>query len=391
LSKQMKMKPKPKPTSDHISVQMALDAEELSQLILTKTKNTRRKRLKVRRLKYTYRSKIHVEPQKEKQLLDENQDDYHHSVEKKISLSLTSSYENDEVLSFRRESPESFTTYGSVSLIGRRREMEDAVRAELGFMKKSKTAVKYDFFGVYDGHGGPQVATACEERLHGVLAEERDDHVQGEDEGMDYWQRVMDACFGKMDEEVRDNGLGRTVGSTAVVAVVGEEEVVVANCGDCRAVMCSGGVALVLSTDHKPGRPDELNRIESAGGRVINWNGQRVLGVLATSRSIGDHYLRPYVISKPEVTITKRTDKDEFLILASDGLWDVIPNELACRIVKRCLDGKMRRSSIQEVENECCPAEAAALLAELALARGSKDNISVIVVEMRKPRGFVGS
>ncbi|KAG6655988.1 probable protein phosphatase 2C 8 [Carya illinoinensis] len=370
---------------------MALDSEELSQLTLTKTKNTRRKRLKVRRLKYTYRTKIHVERQKGKQLLDENKEDYHHTVEKKISLSLTSSYENDEILSFWRESPESFTTYGSVSLIGRRREMEDAVRVELGFMKKSKIAVKYDFFGVYDGHGGPQVATACEERLHGVLVEESDDHVQGhEDEGMDYWQRVMEACFAKMDEEVRDNGLGRTVGSTAVVAVVGEEVVVVANCGDCRAVMCSGGVALALSTDHKPGRPDELNRIESAGGRVVNWNGQRVLGVLATSRSIGDHYLRPYVISKPEVTITKRMDKDEFLILASDGLWDVIPNELACRIVKRCLDGKMR-SYMQEVENESRPAEAAALLAELALARGSKDNISVIVVELRKSRGFVGS
>lgn len=83
-------------------------------------------------------------------------------------------------------------------------------------------------------------------------------------------------------------------------------------------------------------------------------------------------------------------DKDEFLILASDGLWDVIPNELACRIVKRCLDGKMR-SYMQEVENESRPAEAAALLAELALARGSKDNISVIVVELRKSRGFVGS
>ncbi|KAG2709625.1 hypothetical protein I3760_05G248200 [Carya illinoinensis] len=231
---------------------MALDSEELSQLTLTKTKNTRRKRLKVRRLKYTYRTKIHVERQKGKQLLDENKEDYHHTVEKKISLSLTSSYENDEILSFWRESPESFTTYGSVSLIGRRREMEDAVRVELGFMKKSKIAVKYDFFGVYDGHGGPQVAKACEERLHGVLVEERDDHVQGhEDEGMDYWQRVMEACFGKMDEEVRDNGFGRTVGSMAVVAVVGEEVVVVANCGDCRAVMCSGGVALALSTDHK--------------------------------------------------------------------------------------------------------------------------------------------
>ena len=105
----------------------------------------------------------------------------------------------------------------------------------------------------------------------------------------------------------------------------------------------------------------------------------------------GDHYLRPYVISKPEVTVTKRSNNDEFLILASDGLWDVISNEVACQIVKRCLEGRLRRKSLEvevEVENESRAAEAAAVLTELAMARGSKDNISVIVVELRKPRGF---
>ena len=94
------------------------------------------------------------------------------------------------------------------------------------------------------------------------------------------------------------------------------------------------------------------------------------------------------MISKPEVTKTKRSNNDEFLILASDGLWDVISNEVACQIVKRCLDGRMRRNSM-EVENESRAAEAAAVLAELAMARGSNDNITVIVVDLRKPRGFL--
>jgi protein phosphatase 2C len=112
----------------------------------------------------------------------------------------------------------------------------------------------YDFFGVYDGHRGPHVARACEERFHGVMVEEVGGDDQGrdnDDQGVEYWGRVMEGCFGKMDEEVRGNGVGKMVGSTAVVAVVGEEEVVVANCGDSRAVMCSGGVALALSKDHK--------------------------------------------------------------------------------------------------------------------------------------------
>ncbi|KAI3984349.1 hypothetical protein MKX01_011303, partial [Papaver californicum] len=50
-----------------------------------------------------------------------------------------------------------------------------------------------------------------------------------------------------------------------------------------------------------------------------------------------DRYLKPYIISIPEVTITSRTENDEFVILASDGLWDVMSNKMACKIERRCL------------------------------------------------------
>ncbi|KAG9128746.1 hypothetical protein Leryth_021727 [Lithospermum erythrorhizon] len=205
----------------------------------------------------------------------------------------------------------------------------------------------------------------------------------------------MISSFNKMDEEVNENG-GSAVammGSTAVVAVVGEAELVVANCGDSRAVLCQDGAAIALSDDPKPDRADELERIEVCGGKVVNWNGQRVFRVLATSRSIGDQYLRPFVISEPEVRVMKRSDKDEFLILGSDGLWEVVANDLAGEIVKRCLDGHKRRASKKKDENNSCVSNknpetgvalAAALLAELAIARGSRDNISVIVVELKR-------
>ncbi|VVA11307.1 PREDICTED: rust resistance kinase Lr10 [Prunus dulcis] len=99
-----------------------------------------------------------------------------------------------------------------------------------------------------------------------------------------------------------------------------------------------------------------------------------------------DKYMRPYVISKPEVTVTKRTEEDEFLILASDGLWDVISNEMACRVVNKCLDGRIRRISTHGEDHvqSHTASEAAAVLADLAMARGSKDNISVIVVALSK-------
>ncbi|MCL7044841.1 hypothetical protein MKW94_022123 [Papaver nudicaule] len=200
----------------------------------------------------------------------------------------------------------------------------------------------------------------------------------------------MLSCFSKMDGEISGKEVGnedmKSIGSTAVVALISKDKTIVANCGDCRAVLSRDGSPMPLSHDHKPDRADETERIESAGGTVINWNGFRVLGVLATSRSIGDRYLKPYVISVPEVTITSRTESDEFLILASDGLWDVISNEMACKITRRCLQGRAPRrfSSSSPLNHTSNAALAAAVLAESALARGSKDNISVVIVELKK-------
>ncbi|XP_057966771.1 probable protein phosphatase 2C 8 isoform X2 [Malania oleifera] len=205
------------------------------------------------------------------------------------------------------EVPENSTcsSHGWFSMMGRRRVMEDTVMVAPG------AVAPYDFFAVYDGHGGARVALACRERMHKLLVKEIEGYADGggggggggrssgggEEEMID-WEKVMVACFAKMDGEVRGGGgervemedvasAGQMIGSTAVVVVVGKEEVVTANCGDSRAVLCRGGVAVPLSCDHKPDRPDERERVEAAGGRIINWNGSRVLGVLATSRSIG--------------------------------------------------------------------------------------------------------
>lgn len=120
------------------------------------------------------------------------------------------------------------------------------------------------------------------------------------------WTEMMAKSFAKMDKEITEwssaaAGVSAAtcrcelqtpqcdaVGSTAVVAVVSPDKIIVSNCGDSRAVLCRNGVAIPLSTDHKPDRPDELNRIREAGGRVIFWDGPRVLGVLAMSRAIGN-------------------------------------------------------------------------------------------------------
>ncbi|KAG8056423.1 hypothetical protein GUJ93_ZPchr0002g26494 [Zizania palustris] len=283
--------------------------------------------------------------------------------------------------------------HGAASVAGRRGEMEDAVSLREAFaapvagveMEVLGVGSRCDFYGVFDGHGCSHVADACRQRMHELVAEEMGAWAAAAHE-LGSLSSAMERSFARMDAEViagrrADSGTCRCeahkcdhVGSTAVVAVVQERQVVVANCGDSRAVLCRDGAPVPLSSDHKPDRPDELERIEEAGGRVIFWEGARVLGVLAMSRSIGDAYLKPFVCAVPEVTVTDRSDGDECLILASDGLWDVVTNEAACEVAQACL----RRG-----RDRWC-AEAAALLIKLALARRSSDDISVVVVDLRR-------
>lgn len=295
--------------------------------------------------------------------------------------------------------------FGVTSVCGRRRDMEDAVAIHPSFCAQSNNSPNgFHFFGVYDGHGCSHVATRCKDRMHEIVREEL------QNGGL--WEQTMVQSFSKMDEEVGDccSGGGAVsistcrcelqtpqcdaVGSTAVVSVVTPEKIIVSNCGDSRAVLCRNGVAIPLSVDHKPDRPDELNRIQDAGGRVIFWDGPRVLGVLAMSRAIGDNYLKPYVISEPEVTITDRTADDECLILASDGLWDVVTNETACGVARMCLQSRKPPSPPRSPGNDisvtaagssdkAC-SDASILLTKLALARHSTDNVSVVVVDLRR-------
>ncbi|KAK7276308.1 hypothetical protein RIF29_17447 [Crotalaria pallida] len=300
--------------------------------------------------------------------------------------------------------------YGVTSVCGRRREMEDtvSVHPSLYLEKSSNTEFqkRFHFFGVYDGHGCSHVATMCKERLHDIVKEEME---KGE-ENLD-WKQAMEQSFDRMDKEVQGWGQMKhtitckcelhtphsdAVGSTAVTAILTPEKIVVSNCGDSRAVLCRNGVAIPLSSDHKPDRPDELLRVEAAGGRVIYWDGARVLGVLAMSRAIGDNYLKPYVISEPEVTVTERSDEDECLILASDGLWDVVSNETACGVVRMCLKAQASQKPVSppgspgsevaaEGSDKAC-SDASILLTKLALARHSSDNVSVVVVDLRRHR-----
>ncbi|KAJ7545285.1 hypothetical protein O6H91_09G113800 [Diphasiastrum complanatum] len=201
-------------------------------------------------------------------------------------------------------------SHGLVSVCGRRREMEDAVTVVPSFLQLPSALVgacsrsdssepegssDLHFYGVYDGHGGSQAAAYCKDHLHRALIRAIGDAENpgfGADNIWDsQWRRAFAASFFKIDQDIGGHNaepvFSETVGSTAVVALVGSCQIIVANCGDSRAVLSRNGQAIPLTVDHKPDREDEMARIEAAGGRVIFWDGPRVLGVLAMSRALG--------------------------------------------------------------------------------------------------------
>ncbi|KAM3071878.1 mgpp2cl-1, protein phosphatase 2C-like protein 1 [Clarireedia jacksonii] len=140
-----------------------------------------------------------------------------------------------------------------------------------------------------------------------------------------------------------------------------------ANVGDARIVLCRNGKALRLSYDHKGSDENEGKRVANAGGLILN---NRVNGVLAVTRALGDAYMKELVTGHPYTTETViQPDSDEFIILACDGLWDVCSDQEAVDLVRHQQD----------------PVAAAKQLVEYALSRFSTDNLSCMIVRFNRP------
>jgi hypothetical protein len=147
----------------------------------------------------------------------------------------------------------------------------------------------------------------------------------------------------------------------------------VANAGDSRTILCRRAPAgcMPLSEDHKASVASEAARIKARGGKVMTAAGStcaRVNGQLATSRGFGDRGMAKYITAEPDVRHHKVEVGDDFLVLATDGLWDVLTNEQASAIVLSC---------------STASSAAAALTAE-AFRLGSLDNITALVVDLRR-------
>ncbi|KAJ6466076.1 phosphatase 2C-like domain-containing protein, partial [Mycena vitilis] len=111
-----------------------------------------------------------------------------------------------------------------------------------------------------------------------------------------------------------------------------------ANAGHALGVLCRAGKAVRLTYDHKGSDKQEAKRITDAGGFVVSG---RVDGVLAVTRSLGDSSMKEFVVGAPYTTETELCDDDEFLILACDGLWDVVTDQEAVDLIRDTDDAQV--------------------------------------------------
>uniref|UniRef100_A0A6A7GA39 Protein phosphatase 2C-related protein n=1 Tax=Hirondellea gigas TaxID=1518452 RepID=A0A6A7GA39_9CRUS len=208
------------------------------------------------------------------------------------------------------------------------------------------------FYGLYDGHGGRQTVDFVVKSFHKNLEHHLRHHP---DDPMD---SVFEQCYLRTDSQVSRMDILQS-GTTAVTGLTRMENdrkiLYVANCGDSRAVLCRNGTAVRLSRDHKPQDPEEQKRIIAAGGFIGRFD--RVNGILAVSRAIGDHMLKPAVSAEPTVSRTELTSADRFLILACDGLWDVMSDQEACDFVLSDLKERLESKATDTTEeSESSPA-----------------------------------
>ncbi|XP_075518745.1 putative protein phosphatase 2C 27 [Primulina tabacum] len=220
------------------------------------------------------------------------------------------------------------------------------------------------FYGVFDGHGGTDAASFVKNNILKFIIEDSFFPV--------CLEKAIDSAFLKADYAFADDSsLDISSGTTALTAFITERTLVVANAGDCRAVLGKRGKAIEMSRDHKPNYTSERLRIEKLGGAIYDGylNGQ-----LSVSRALGDWHMKGPkgsacpLSASPELQATVLTEDDEFLIMGCDGLWDVMSSQCAITMA--------RKELMLHNDPERCSRE----LVREALKRNTCDNLTVIVI-----------
>eukprot|EP01041_Mallomonas_annulata_P010828 gene10827-22588_t len=257
---------------------------------------------------------------------------------------------------------------GIFSAQGRRPYQEDeyAINPLLNRLVNSgENLPETHLFAVFDGHAGGKCSKTISTEFPEILC--RDPAFKSK------LPVALRSCFQKSNENFLKiaEKMRLNDGSTGIVCVLRGRRLVIGNVGDSRAILLTGRKPVQLSTDHKPSSPEEMRRIIALGGTVVNCMGvPRVNGILAVARAFGNYGIRHVIKAEPDIFQRDVTAEDDFIVLASDGMWDVLRNKDVCDI---CYSLKGDGATAQRVAEE---------LVRTALARGSMDNITCMVVAM---------
>ncbi|XP_045172547.2 protein phosphatase 1F-like [Mercenaria mercenaria] len=250
-----------------------------------------------------------------------------------------------------------------------RRKMEDkhVIIPDLNALFGLKGHPPQSFYGVFDGHAGIEAALFAAKHIHGNLVHHCDldkDPVE-----------ACKASFKVTDEQYipKAKKVKWRSGCTAVTALVRGNKLYLSWLGDSQASLVKNGKVVTRMEPHKPDRQDERDRIEGLGGLVVLMGDLwRVGGNLAVSRAIGDVGYKPFISSDAEVLEIELDGTEEYMVLACDGLWDVVTEEELPQLVFNfLLESNNDRHGV------------AKYLVQYAKDRESMDNISVIVVFFR--------
>jgi len=231
---------------------------------------------------------------------------------------------------------------------------------------------KIKLFGIYDGHGGTHVSAFLEKYIPEFYCSSKLTPP--------FEKELHEDIFDFIQKKVLSTKKGFSSGSTCCIAIIyndtksNEQILNVINVGDSRAcIVKKDNTVKQITVDHKPDEEKEKTRIEKTGGEVyVDTEGITRVGDLSLSRAIGDGDQLPHVTHKPDI-FYKKLNKTKYIVLACDGLWDVILNDEL---------GVLIDQFKQNMLNNKTTLNPAKSLAELAITRGSNDNVSVIIVDL---------
>lgn len=231
--------------------------------------------------------------------------------------------------------------------------------------------LKIKYYAVYDGHGGKFVSKFLSDNLPAFFTDKRTKYPLSNKYVNDVYDGIQNILFTKYEKEVNE------CGSTCLVVCsfkeMGQQYLNIINTGDSRCVLCRNNIAKILTKDHKPDWPDEHNRISKLGGQIKKDGDIYRIGDLSVSRAFGDKSASKYVTHRPDLYKYKLTKKDSFMIIACDGLWDVVqPQDAINFVLSNCYDENMKQ--INKDVN------IARKLAERAIKLDSGDNVTCIIV-----------